>query len=169
MGFVDADGIAGDLGGGSLELIDLAGGKLNDAVTLPLGGLRLIDTTGNKLEKAVDVIDEAIAGVPWLKQGQGRSVLCGRRHLARACQAAHGSVELSAARDAGLRDPDEARARFCRNGAPVEETASAVRASRMSPAPAARCCPSARWCWNVCCASCSRAKLCSRFSVSAKA
>jgi exopolyphosphatase / guanosine-5'-triphosphate,3'-diphosphate pyrophosphatase len=73
MGFVDADGIAGDLGGGSLELIDLGGGKLRDAVTLPLGGLRLIDTTGNKLDKAVDVIDEALAGVPWLKQGQGRS------------------------------------------------------------------------------------------------
>ncbi len=72
MGFVDADGIAGDLGGGSLELIDLKGGKLTDAVTLPLGGLRLIDTTGNRLEKAVDVIDEAISRVSWLKQGQGR-------------------------------------------------------------------------------------------------
>ncbi|MEQ1669632.1 MAG: exopolyphosphatase, partial [Hyphomicrobium sp.] len=73
MGFVDADGIAGDLGGGSLELIDLAAGRLHDAVTLPLGGLRLIDTTGNKLEKAVDVIDQAIASVPWLKKGQGRA------------------------------------------------------------------------------------------------
>ena len=73
MGFVDADGVAGDLGGGSLELIDLGGGKLRDAVTMPLGGLRLIDTTGNRLDKAVGVIDEAIAGVPWLKQGQGRS------------------------------------------------------------------------------------------------
>jgi exopolyphosphatase / guanosine-5'-triphosphate,3'-diphosphate pyrophosphatase len=72
MGFVDADGIAGDLGGGSLELIDLGGGKLRDAITMPLGGLRLIDTTENRLDKAVDVIDEAIAGVPWLKQGQGR-------------------------------------------------------------------------------------------------
>ncbi|MEQ1671206.1 MAG: exopolyphosphatase, partial [Hyphomicrobium sp.] len=29
MGFVDADGIAGDLGGGSLELIDLAAGRLH--------------------------------------------------------------------------------------------------------------------------------------------
>ncbi|MEQ1651317.1 MAG: exopolyphosphatase [Hyphomicrobium sp.] len=73
MGFVDADGIAGDLGGGSLELIDIAGGKLHDAVTLPLGGLRLIDTTGNRLEKAIDIIDEAIAGVPWLKKGQARA------------------------------------------------------------------------------------------------
>ena len=73
MGFMDADGIAGDLGGGSLELIDLNGEKLRQAATLPLGGLRLIDTTGNKLDKAVDVIDEAIAGVPWLQQGKGRT------------------------------------------------------------------------------------------------
>src|SRR3569833_1288164 len=55
MGFVDADGVAGDLGGGSLELIDIAQDHLNDAATLPLGGLRLIDTTGNKIERAVDV------------------------------------------------------------------------------------------------------------------
>lgn len=73
MGFVDPDGVAGDLGGGSLELIDLSKGKLRDAVTLPLGGLRLIDTTGNKLEKAVDIIDENLSRVPWLKQGQGRA------------------------------------------------------------------------------------------------
>lgn len=73
MGFVDPDGIAGDLGGGSLELIDLAKGKLQDAVTLPLGGLRLIDTTGNKLEKAVDIIDENLARILWLKQGHGRA------------------------------------------------------------------------------------------------
>jgi len=73
MGFVGPDGIAGDLGGGSLELIDLSGDQLNDATTLPLGGLRLIDTTGNKLEKAVDLIDRALAETPWLKHGQNRT------------------------------------------------------------------------------------------------
>lgn len=73
MGFVDVDGIVGDLGGGSLELIDLAGEKLRDAATLPLGGLRLIDTTGNKLDKAVDVVDDALSSLPWLKNGEGRT------------------------------------------------------------------------------------------------
>ncbi len=72
MGFVSPDGVAGDLGGGSLELIDMSGETLNDAVTLPLGGLRLIDTTGNKLDKAIDLIDSAISGLPWLNQGKGR-------------------------------------------------------------------------------------------------
>lgn len=72
MGFVTPDGIAGDLGGGSLELIDISGKTLNDAVTLPLGGLRLIDTTGNRIDKATDVVDQAIAGLAWLQQGKGR-------------------------------------------------------------------------------------------------
>jgi exopolyphosphatase / guanosine-5'-triphosphate,3'-diphosphate pyrophosphatase len=37
----DADGIAGDLGGGSLELVELSGGRVVRTVSLPLGVLRL--------------------------------------------------------------------------------------------------------------------------------
>ncbi|MEQ1717016.1 MAG: Ppx/GppA phosphatase family protein [Hyphomicrobium sp.] len=73
MGFVNPDGVAGDLGGGSLELIDIVGERLRDAATLPLGGLRLIDTTGNKLDAAVLAVDAALAGLPWLTQGKGRT------------------------------------------------------------------------------------------------
>ncbi len=51
-GIPDADGVAGDLGGGSLELIDIKDGKLNDGVTLPLGPLRLMDMSGNDMERA---------------------------------------------------------------------------------------------------------------------
>ncbi|MEQ1710546.1 MAG: exopolyphosphatase [Hyphomicrobium sp.] len=72
MGFVDADGIAGDLGGGSLELIDISGNRLNDAGTLPLGGLRLIDVTGDRIEKAQEVVDDALARLPWISKGKGR-------------------------------------------------------------------------------------------------
>ena len=72
MGFVDADGIAGDLGGGSLELIDLSKNRLNDAGTLPLGGLRLIDVTGDRIDKALELVDDALAGIPWIGQGKGR-------------------------------------------------------------------------------------------------
>jgi exopolyphosphatase / guanosine-5'-triphosphate,3'-diphosphate pyrophosphatase len=72
MGFVNANGIAGDLGGGSLELIDIAGDTLKSASTLPLGGLRLIDTSGDKIEKAGALIDEALARVPWIAAGKGR-------------------------------------------------------------------------------------------------
>ena len=72
MGFVDADGIAGDLGGGSLELIDISKNRLNDAGTLPLGGLRLIDVTGDRIEKAQQLVDEALGRIPWIGRAKGR-------------------------------------------------------------------------------------------------
>jgi len=73
MGFHEPEGIAGDLGGGSLEVIDIAGRRMANAMTLPLGGLRLIDVTGNRLDAAVGLVDAEIARVPWLAQGRGRS------------------------------------------------------------------------------------------------
>ncbi len=62
MGFGEADGVAGDLGGGSLELIDISGSKLRQAATLPLGGLRLLDLTGSRIEDALSFVDEQITG-----------------------------------------------------------------------------------------------------------
>lgn len=71
-GIYAADGFAGDLGGGSLELIDVRGGRLSDAVTMPLGGLRLIDASGGNLKKARDIVDAEFSKVPWLEKGRGR-------------------------------------------------------------------------------------------------
>lgn len=73
MGIPDANGIAADLGGGSVELVDIRNGEIHDAVTLPLGGLRLIDVTGRRLERATEAIDREIAAVPWLANGRGRT------------------------------------------------------------------------------------------------
>lgn len=72
-GIHDADGFAGDLGGGSLELINIDKGKLADATTLPLGGLRLIDASGGSLKKARDIVDAELAKVDWLEKGRGRN------------------------------------------------------------------------------------------------
>jgi exopolyphosphatase/guanosine-5'-triphosphate,3'-diphosphate pyrophosphatase len=73
MGFRTANGLAGDLGGGSLELIDVEDTSLRRAVTLPLGGLRLIDSSGGKIDKALDLADEQIANVGWLDRGRNRT------------------------------------------------------------------------------------------------
>ncbi|MFM7084644.1 MAG: exopolyphosphatase [Hyphomicrobium sp.] len=73
MGFLEPDGIVGDLGGGSLELIDIKYEKLNEAVTLPLGGLRLIDSTNNKIEEALKKTDSSLDKLDWLKRARGRS------------------------------------------------------------------------------------------------
>jgi exopolyphosphatase / guanosine-5'-triphosphate,3'-diphosphate pyrophosphatase len=73
MGFRSADGLAGDLGGGSLELIDVEGTSLRQAVTLPLGGLRLIDSSGGRIDKALDITDAQIASIGWLDRGRNRT------------------------------------------------------------------------------------------------
>ncbi len=73
MGFLKPNGIAGDLGGGSLELVDIADGRRRAAVTLPLGGLRLLDEADNKTDKALKIIDEQLAKVAWLSGGKGRT------------------------------------------------------------------------------------------------
>jgi exopolyphosphatase / guanosine-5'-triphosphate,3'-diphosphate pyrophosphatase len=71
-GIYAADGFAGDLGGGSLELIDVRGGRLSDAVTMPLGGLRLIDTSQGNLKKAREIVDAEFDKLDWLEKGRGR-------------------------------------------------------------------------------------------------
>jgi exopolyphosphatase/guanosine-5'-triphosphate,3'-diphosphate pyrophosphatase len=60
----EADGIVGDLGGGSLELVDIADGEIIESASLPFGVLRiaaLAEKGGNslskKVAKAVDVVD----------------------------------------------------------------------------------------------------------------
>ena len=71
-GVYAADGFVGDLGGGSLELIDVRGGRLSDAITMPLGGLRLIDASEGNLKKAREIVDAEFAKVDWLEKGSNR-------------------------------------------------------------------------------------------------
>lgn len=72
-GTPEADGIAGDLGGGSLELINLHEGKLHDGITLPIGPLRLIDLSGGSIERASSIVDEYLEKADILKQLKGRT------------------------------------------------------------------------------------------------
>lgn len=72
-GIPDADGIAGDLGGGSLELIDIKDGRLNDGVTLPLGPLRLMDMSGDDMDRARGIVDEYLGKTSILEKLKGRS------------------------------------------------------------------------------------------------
>jgi len=71
-GIPKADGLVGDLGGGSLELIELIGGKLGRAATLPLGPLRLMDQGDGKIGALRELVDAQLAGVPWLSNLAGK-------------------------------------------------------------------------------------------------
>lgn len=72
-GVPDADGVAGDLGGGSLELVDIKDSKIRDGITLPIGPLRLIDLSGGSLGKARDIVDEHFQRAAVLKGLAGRT------------------------------------------------------------------------------------------------
>ena len=72
-GIPEADGIVGDLGGGSLELIDVQDGKLRDGITLPLGPLRLIDMSGGSMKRAKDIVDEYLEKAKLLENMKDRS------------------------------------------------------------------------------------------------
>ncbi len=64
-GIPEANGIVGDLGGGSVELAPVAGGQVGAAATLPIGPLRLAQLAGDE-RKLRDAIDKHLAAVPWL-------------------------------------------------------------------------------------------------------
>ncbi len=73
MGFgSNADGVTGDLGGGSLELVDVTAQGRRNAMTLPLGGLRLIDTVGGRIDRAEALVEDCLIRVPWTASGKGR-------------------------------------------------------------------------------------------------
>jgi exopolyphosphatase / guanosine-5'-triphosphate,3'-diphosphate pyrophosphatase len=67
------DGIVGDLGGGSLELIDVRGHLVRGGVTLPLGSLALQDLSHKSLKRAERIVRNALTDIPRLKAGRART------------------------------------------------------------------------------------------------
>ncbi|WP_270936218.1 Ppx/GppA family phosphatase [Falsiroseomonas oryzae] len=74
LGFPGADGVLGDLGGGSLELVELDHGRMGQAASLPLGAIRLADRAGGDPAKARAIVEGDLARVPWLKRAEGRDL-----------------------------------------------------------------------------------------------
>ncbi len=67
------NGIAADLGGGSLELVDVQGGEIGTGTTLPLGALRLQISTGDTVKDAERHIDKVLDDCELLEHGAGRA------------------------------------------------------------------------------------------------
>jgi exopolyphosphatase / guanosine-5'-triphosphate,3'-diphosphate pyrophosphatase len=72
-GIHNPDGIVGDLGGGSLELIDVRGNRVHSGVTPPLGSLALQDSAHKSLKRAERIVRTDLAGVAHLTAGRGRT------------------------------------------------------------------------------------------------
>lgn len=60
----DADGIVGDLGGGSLELTRVGRGEVRERASFPLGVLRIGGVRGRELER---LVAGKLASAPWLQ------------------------------------------------------------------------------------------------------
>ena len=76
-GIPDADGVVGDLGGGSVELVRVRGGggapAIGHGITLPIGPLQLADIADNRRD-VTDAIDEAIGSAAVLRAAAGRAL-----------------------------------------------------------------------------------------------
>ena len=74
--FHRTDGIAGDLGGGSLELVDVAGEGVAEGITLPLGGLRLQEMSKESPAAAAKIARAELRRADFLAGGRGRTFYC---------------------------------------------------------------------------------------------
>jgi exopolyphosphatase/guanosine-5'-triphosphate,3'-diphosphate pyrophosphatase len=68
-----ANGIVGDLGGGSIELVSVRGTQVSGGVTLPLGGLALQDMSRRSIKRAERIVADALGDVRLLRTLRGRS------------------------------------------------------------------------------------------------
>jgi exopolyphosphatase/guanosine-5'-triphosphate,3'-diphosphate pyrophosphatase len=73
-GTPDADGLAADLGGGSLDMVTVRNGKTGAAMTLPFGPLRLMDQSKDDPDKARKLVDKGLEGFARLGDLKGRSL-----------------------------------------------------------------------------------------------
>jgi len=72
-GVHQADGVVGDLGGGSLELVDVHGARPRHGLTRPLGGLALADISAKSIKKAEKFVRKILGELPVLAGCEDRS------------------------------------------------------------------------------------------------
>jgi exopolyphosphatase/guanosine-5'-triphosphate,3'-diphosphate pyrophosphatase len=73
-GFHGADGIVADMGGGSLELVEVRGHAIGDGITLPLGGLRLQEDAASDLTQARKIAKREISRADFARIGRARTL-----------------------------------------------------------------------------------------------
>ncbi|WP_424814356.1 Ppx/GppA family phosphatase [Roseococcus sp. YIM B11640] len=66
LGVPMADGVLGDLGGGSLELVKLVQGRIVETASLPIGTIRLSERAEEDIGKARGIVETELKRVPWL-------------------------------------------------------------------------------------------------------
>lgn len=73
-GFSDVDGFVGDLGGGSLELTEIADGRPGRSTSMPLGPLRLGELSSRSRRRVASAVDLHLNNVSWIGDLRGRTL-----------------------------------------------------------------------------------------------
>ncbi len=87
-GIPDANGIIADLGGGSLELVQVGSGSMSEHTTMPLGLLRLEEASDGNRDKAISIISKALDKLKWISKDKDKTLYAvggAWRSLARVC------------------------------------------------------------------------------------
>lgn len=71
-GLPSADGIVADLGGGSLELVRVAGGEVDQRASFPLGAMRVASLRAKGPGKLKRAVAQAVRGLRWRGEGAGK-------------------------------------------------------------------------------------------------
>lgn len=74
--FYRPKGVVGDLGGGSLELVEVSDETFGRRITLPLGGLRLQEMAKDSPTAAARIAHNELRRADFLRQGRERSFYC---------------------------------------------------------------------------------------------
>lgn len=72
-GIPDADGVMGDMGGGSVELVRIKNGVVGERTTMPFGPFRLIAMGGSRSAQ-ISLVEGRLAALPWLVDVRGATV-----------------------------------------------------------------------------------------------
>jgi len=70
----NATGIAGDLGGGSLELARIKDGKVFETISLPIGPLRVMSQFGRNRVMIKKFLQDSFESIPWLSDCEGENL-----------------------------------------------------------------------------------------------
>lgn len=69
----EADGIVGDIGGGSLELVEVCDGKIGNHATLPLGTIPLLESGLGPAKARKRLIAPLLDELPWLENAKKKT------------------------------------------------------------------------------------------------
>lgn len=111
-GFHQPDGFVGDLGGGSLELVEVTGTRIGAGASVKLGGLALQDSSGGSLKKAVRIVRDTLEKVDLPYRGRNFYAVGGTWRALSKLHMRHVSYPLNVTH--GYAIPAKEAIEFCR-------------------------------------------------------